>query len=115
MYFLFYFLKICVYLFGSAGSLLLHMGFYPAAASRSYSLAAVRGLLLLQSVGSGPSGSGSVARGFSALQRVESSQIRDGASVCCIARQTLNHEAMREAIYIKYNIYFNVLKYINFF
>ena len=60
------------------------------------------GLLLLQSMGSGPSGSGAVARGLSALQRVESSQVGDGASVCCIARQTLNHQAMREAVCMKY-------------
>ena len=42
----------------------------------------------------------------SALQRVESSQIRDGTSVFCTARQTLNHQATHT--YIKYNIYFKV-------
>ena len=45
--------------------------------------------------------------GLGALRHVGSSQIRDGTSVCCIARQILNYWTTMEApIYIVYNSFY---------
>ena len=98
---LFYFLKkFC----SCGGSLLLH-GFSLVSESGGSSLVAVHVLLV--------AGTSVVEEhrlqqrwhtGLVALRHVGSSQIRDGTSVCCIARQILNYWTTKEApIYIIYN------------
>ena len=80
----------CLFIFGCAGSFLLH-GLSLAAASRGYSLVVVKGLLLWHMVSRGHRLQQLNCKGLAALWHVRSSQTRDGMHVPYIDRKILNH------------------------